>query len=73
VVTRGRSATIALAVLIGLLVLTAVACFNLTPADGSIQCSDDPGRRCPSGYLCISDRCWQRPPDLGISHGGASD
>jgi hypothetical protein len=50
-------------VIVALLVALAVAvaaCFSLTFANGSIACSDDPTRPCPSGYVCIKDRCWIR-------------
>ena len=36
------------------------ACFSLTFANGSIACSDDKARPCPSGYVCVKDRCWTR-------------
>jgi hypothetical protein len=47
----------------------AAACFSLTFANGSIECSDDPTRPCPSGYACINDHCWTR----GTLFDGGSD
>jgi hypothetical protein len=51
---------------------------------GTVQCSTDPNRRCPTGYHCIDtlDTCWKdgeapdfgAPLDLGVdSDQGASD
>jgi hypothetical protein len=46
----------------------AVACFSLNFVDGTLRCSSDPERLCPSGYRCISEYCWAHP-DFG-SDGG---
>jgi hypothetical protein len=50
---------IIVALLLGLGVAVA-ACFSLNVPNGSIACSDDPTRPCPSGYVCVHDRCWSR-------------
>jgi hypothetical protein len=49
-------------------VVAISACFSLTFANGSIECSDEPTRRCPSGYECVHDRCWTR---MTVFDGGA--
>jgi hypothetical protein len=48
------------ALLLALVAVGAAACFSLTFANGSIECSDDPARPCPVGYVCIQDHCWLR-------------
>jgi hypothetical protein len=55
-----------LGILLGAGCLTWISCFSLTPPDGTIQCSPDPGRACPNHYVCFEGTCWQRPPiDFG--------
>ena len=66
-----RGIVVALAVAVALAI---GACFTLNPANGTIACSDDPNRPCPSGYSCIQGRCWTRNPFTdGGGDGGGSD
>ncbi len=47
---------------IGLLFVIGMAlasCFKAHPVDGTLLCSSDPNRLCPSGYDCISGACYQ--------------
>jgi hypothetical protein len=58
----------AVLVLIALAVVAcAVACFSVgTFADGTIHCSTDPARPCPSGSACVQGFCFHVAPDLGV-------
>ncbi len=60
---------IALAVIAG-----AVACFSVGSfPDGTIHCSTDPSRLCPSGSTCVQGFCYHTAPDLGVGDLATSD
>ena len=57
--------TVALAVALG---AAMVACFGVGAfPDGTIHCSTDPSRLCPTGSACIGGLCWHTAPDGGIA------
>ncbi len=60
-------ALLVVALLVGAM-LGMVACFSLSFTNGSIACSTDPTRPCPSGYECVAGHCWLRS---GITDGGS--
>jgi hypothetical protein len=42
------------------LLFAASSCLESEAPDGSLTCSNIPGRLCPSGYYCAPDRtCWR--------------
>lgn len=47
-----------------------VGCFSTTLPNGTIACSDDPTRPCPSGYSCVGGKCWLQS---SLDDGGSSD
>jgi hypothetical protein len=46
----------------------AAACFTLSFQNGTIRCSSDPKRACPTGYSCFDDYCWLRNPDASAGN-----
>jgi hypothetical protein len=60
-------ALVVIALLVGAVVGLA-ACFSLTLGNGTIACSSDPARLCPTGYECLAGHCWLR---AGITDGGS--
>ncbi len=66
---RALLVALALALVAGL-----VACFSVGAfQDGTIHCSTDPARACPSGSVCIEGYCWHVTLDLGIGDLGGGD
>ncbi|HZS38845.1 MAG TPA: hypothetical protein VFF06_18560 [Polyangia bacterium] len=53
--------------------LVAAACFTLSLPDGTVHCSADPQRPCPTGYVCESGLCWRTSDDFGPGDGGTTD
>jgi hypothetical protein len=47
-----------------------VGCFSVTVPNGTIACSNDSKRPCPSGFVCVRDRCWT-PQTSFLSDGGS--
>jgi hypothetical protein len=64
-----------IALLLAVIAGPIVACFTVAPPDGTVQCSPDPMRPCPSHYVCFQGFCWQNPPisDGGSDAGDAGD
>lgn len=42
-----------------LLAALSAGCFSTDFASGTVHCSNDPSRPCPSGYFCANDLCWR--------------
>lgn len=57
--------------------LTFSGCFTFEPASGTVRCSSNPARPCPSGYACLGGACWKNGDgpgrDMGLDLSISSD